>query len=127
MSSNNTIDFVKGLYYYTESENSAFFKEIKKMLRRLRIPYVDECCDDEFLPEDAAGGGGVSCVDCSYVHEQLVASSTWTVAHNLGYFPNVVVVDSGGNKVIGSVKYLDENTVELKFTPGNFSGKAYFS
>lgn len=62
----------------------------------------------------------------SYVHNQPIPSATWNVAHNLGYFPNVTVVDSSKKGVIGDIQYVDENSLVLTFS-GGFSGKAYLS
>lgn len=62
----------------------------------------------------------------SYVHNQSVSASTWTISHNLGFFPSVSVVDSGGNMVIGDVLYITENQVSISFSAA-FGGKAYFS
>lgn len=42
--SKNTIDFVNGLTFYTEQENSKFFKELKKLLKRLNVQFEDKCC-----------------------------------------------------------------------------------
>lgn len=71
-------------------------------------------------PQGPTGSGG----DLSYVHTQTVASTLWVVAHNLGKFPAVTVVDSGGNVVVGDVSYIDMNTVAIGFT-AIFGGKAY--
>lgn len=68
---------------------------------------------------DGAPGG-------SYVHNQGVPASVWNIAHNLGFFPNVTVVDSAGSKVIGDVDYVDINNLTITFSAG-FSGKAYIS
>jgi len=62
----------------------------------------------------------------SYAHNQSVSASTWTVSHNLGFFPSVTVVDSGGTTVIGDVSYITENQVSITFSAA-FGGKAYFS
>lgn len=62
----------------------------------------------------------------AYVHNQLTASDVWTVVHNLGYYPNVSVVDSANGVVHGSVLYIDANTIELRFTV-SFGGKAFCS
>lgn len=62
----------------------------------------------------------------SYVHIQSVPSATWNVAHNLGYYPNVSIVDSANTQVIGDVDYVNENSLVLTFA-GGFSGKAYLS
>jgi hypothetical protein len=62
----------------------------------------------------------------SFVHNQSVSASTWTISHNLGFFPSVSVVDNGGNMVIGDVSYITENQVSISFS-ASFGGKAYFS
>lgn len=62
----------------------------------------------------------------SYIHTQSTSSSTWTINHNLGYYPAVSVVDSGGNVVIGDVNYISINAVSVSFN-ASFGGKAYLS
>jgi hypothetical protein len=62
----------------------------------------------------------------SYIHTQSTASPTWTITHNLGYYPAVSVVDSGDNHVIGDVNYVSINTVSVSFS-ASFGGKAYLS
>lgn len=62
----------------------------------------------------------------NYVHTQAIPSATWTVAHNLGYYPSVTVVDSSKREVEGQVEYIDINNVIITFAAA-FSGSAYFS
>lgn len=62
----------------------------------------------------------------SYTHRQATPATTWTVIHNLGFRPNVAIVDSAGTEVIGDVDYLDDNTVQLHFSVP-FAGEAYLS
>jgi len=61
-----------------------------------------------------------------YVHTQGVALTTWTINHNLNYYPNISVVDSSGSVVIGDVQYISLNTISVTFS-GAFSGSAYLS
>lgn len=61
-----------------------------------------------------------------YVHEQIKASKTWVIVHNLGKHPSVSVVDSSGKLVIGQLKYINENNVTLEFI-SEFSGQAYLN
>lgn len=68
----------------------------------------------------------VSTTSPSFAHNQQVPLNIWVVAHNLGKHPSVTVVDSAQEVVVGEIRYIDENTVELKFV-GSFSGKAYFN
>ena len=62
----------------------------------------------------------------SFVYEQEVPSSTWTINHNLGFFPGVTVVDSGGTDVVGSITYVDEDNLYVTFN-APFGGTAYLS
>ena len=73
---------------------------------------------------DIAGlkGGG----DKNYIHVQNTPSATWTVPHNLGKKPSVVIVDSADDVVYGEITYTDDNNITLTFS-GAFSGKAYFN
>lgn len=71
-------------------------------------------------------GEGVSLAEVSYIHNQPSASTTWTINHNLGFYPNITVVDSSGNVVEGSYSYPNETTIIASFS-GAFSGKAYLS
>jgi hypothetical protein len=69
---------------------------------------------------------GTSATDKNYVHNQIAASATWVVSHNLNKFSSVVVVDSAGTVVNGEINYDNINTVTLSFS-APFSGKAYFN
>ena len=62
----------------------------------------------------------------NYTHNQITSSTTWTITHNLGFFPAVSVVDSGGNYVIGDVNYVSQNVLTVSFN-ASFGGKAYLS
>lgn len=64
--------------------------------------------------------------DKTYIHNQVVASASWLVQHNLNKYPSVSIVDSGDNVVIGDVQYIDLNNILITFT-STFSGKAYFN
>lgn len=61
--------------------------------------------------------------DRNVLYTQTIASDTWTIDHNMGKFPSITVIDSGGNKVIGEEEHVDNNQVILKFN-GAFTGKA---
>lgn len=61
-----------------------------------------------------------------YIHTQGTASNTWTINHNLGKYPSVMVSDSAGTIVIGEVKYVTINQIIVYFS-GTFSGKAYLN
>jgi hypothetical protein len=64
--------------------------------------------------------------DKSFIFEQQVPASIWTIVHSLGKFPSVVVIDSAGTIVIGEISYTNINQIVLTFSSG-FSGKAYLN
>lgn len=72
--------------------------------------------------EGGSNGGG----DKSYIHNQISSQDKWIIRHNLSKYPSVTVVDSGGNKVVGDIKYIDINSLEISFV-GGFSGMAYLN
>jgi hypothetical protein len=62
----------------------------------------------------------------SFEHNQGSASNSWTITHNLGFKPNVTVIDSAGNIVEGEIAYTNSNLLTVSFASA-FSGKAYLS
>lgn len=64
--------------------------------------------------------------DKTYIHYQSSPSSTWTVAHNLGKMPSVMVVDTADTVFVGDVAYTDNNNLVITFA-SPFSGKAYLN
>ena len=74
-------------------------------------------------PSFSSGGKGG---DLHYIHRQSTPSKEWRVAHKLGKFPSVTVVDSAGTVVVGDVRHVDKNNVVLSFS-GAFSGTAFFN
>ena len=47
---------------------------------------------------------------------QNTPATTWTITHGLGRYPDVVVVDTAGNKIEPGINYPDLNTVVLVFS-----------
>lgn len=62
----------------------------------------------------------------TYVHTQYSASNQWTIIHNLGYQPNVTVVDSAGSLIEGTIEYTTPDSIVLLFS-ASFAGTAYLS
>jgi hypothetical protein len=60
------------------------------------------------------------------VYTQGSASSTWTIAHELGGYPSVTVVNSTGTVVVGTVTYNSTSEIQIEFT-APFSGTAYLT
>lgn len=81
---------------------------------------------DGTLKAVGEGGGGTGDGDKSFTFTQSVAAETWSITHNLGKYPSVTVVDSGGNVVIGDVEYTSVNALTCTFS-APFSGKAYLN
>lgn len=73
-----------------------------------------------------AGTAEVVVPDLAYAHTQATSSATWTINHNLDFYPNVTVVDSAGTIVEGEIAYTSRNQIVLTFSAA-FSGKAYLS
>ena len=78
---------------------------------------------DTDAPDVSGGGGGG---DLHFVYTQLSPSTSWSVAHNLGKFPSVEVIDSGSSVIIPDVSYIDANNVAISFASAT-SGKAYLN
>lgn len=54
-------------------------------------------------------------INAQYIHNQVTASDTWNINHNLGVYPTVDITDSSGSVVGGEVKYIDEDNIQIKF------------
>jgi hypothetical protein len=61
-----------------------------------------------------------------FVFNQATPAAVWTVDHPLNYFPNVTVVDSAGDEVVGDVTYVSATRVVLTYSAA-FAGSAYLS
>ena len=61
-----------------------------------------------------------------YVHNQGTPEATWVIDHDLGWYPNVTVEDSGGSTVEGEVVYTSADSLTLTFSAA-FGGVAYLS
>lgn len=62
----------------------------------------------------------------TFIHEQGVASSVWSIEHNLGKYPAVSVVDSAGNEIIAEVKYEDLDNLTITMQSA-FKGRAFLN
>jgi hypothetical protein len=78
-------------------------------------------------PQGATGPQGVPGASGGFfTFTQASPASTWTIAHSLGYRPNISVVDSAGSQVEGNTVWTDINNLTITFS-GAFSGVAYLS
>lgn len=62
----------------------------------------------------------------AFVYDQGTPSTLWHVEHNLGFYPAVTIVDSGGTVVEGHTIYNSPNDLDITFTLP-FGGKAFLS
>jgi archaellum component FlaF (FlaF/FlaG flagellin family) len=61
-----------------------------------------------------------------YLHDQQIASASWTITHNLGKFASINIVDTANEEVIGDVTYNSINQITVTFS-APVSGKAYIN
>ncbi len=62
----------------------------------------------------------------AFTHTQNAVSSTWTINHNLGFYPNVITMDSAGTVIEGNVAFNSTNQITVTFSVA-LSGTAYLS
>jgi hypothetical protein len=62
----------------------------------------------------------------SYTYEKRSNSALWNIPHNLGFMPNVTVIDYGQNNVECDIEHVDQNNLTLTFSE-QISGHAYLS
>lgn len=63
----------------------------------------------------------------SYVHDQASPSTTWTIDHNLGYYPNVQSFDTNGVELLGGTKSHSSLIQTVITWAVAVSGKSYVS
>ena len=73
-----------------------------------------------------SGPGSAGPGDLHYTFTQLTAAATWTVAHNLGKYPSVSIVDTGNTQLMADVHYVDANNLTISFGAAT-SGSAYIN
>lgn len=66
-------------------------------------------------PPGPAGQNGVDGGNLTYTFAFPAPLAVWLVAHDLGRFPSVTVLDTAGDQVLGDLSYLDANTLRVTF------------
>lgn len=61
-----------------------------------------------------------------YVHTQAAIASSWTINHNLGFFPNVTVLDNSNRILETYIEYNNINTATIIMNSAA-SGKAFLT
>lgn len=74
-------------------------------------------------PPGSGGGGGGS---GSYTYIQSVPSAFWTITHNLGYYPAVMVWDTANDMIQADVDHISPSQLTIGFNTA-ISGRAYMS
>lgn len=78
-------------------------------------------------PRGATGATGApGAASSTFMHVQNAPATTWEVQHDLGFYPSVQIIDSGGSVHFGSVTHIDLNSLEVTFSSA-FSGTAALS
>lgn len=72
-------------------------------------------------PAGATGASGGS-----FTYTPADARTLYEITHNLGYQPNVMVVDSFGTEYFGTVVYTNSNSLTITFTAAVYA-TAYLS
>ena len=57
----------------------------------------------------AAGG------DLTFLFTQVAPLTTWTLAHSMGKFPSVTVLDGSGDEIEAKVNHVDNNNLTITF------------
>lgn len=118
-------------YWLVWNTTTKQYEESDVALPEGTLPDISDATKGQYLTNDGdkvywaevqGGGGG----DKSFTFTQSVAANTWSITHNLGKYPSVTVVDSGGNVIIGDVAYDSVNALTCTFS-APFSGKAYLN
>ena len=71
---------------------------------------VGGCCTRINVNPNITINGG------SYQYHITNASDTWTITHNLGFVPNVLTTDDGGNEISGVVTSATISVVVIEFS-----------
>lgn len=77
-------------------------------------------------PQGEPGPQGPPGEQVTTVIAQVEPADTWVLHHRLGRHPSVTVIDSAGTVVLGGVRYVDADTIELTFS-ASFAGTAYLN
>ena len=62
----------------------------------------------------------------TYIHTQSTLAAVWVITHNLGQYPSVTVVDTGGTIILPDVHYDSAIQITVTFAAPT-SGKAYLN
>jgi hypothetical protein len=125
------------LNQYTAFAGSSFFSGVgfpQSSLGNTGDSYLDTNTLILYVKQNGVWGSGIELVpvtNYSFTYEKQLPSSTWDIVHNLGFNPNVMVMDYSENNIECDLEYVNENELTLTFiqagSPVNVSGYAYLS
>lgn len=110
------------------TENLLQTTQIQTTLRQTTIQgnVVEETVRQDILgipgPEGPQGPVGPAGGE-AFVHVQSTPATVWVIDHNLGFFPNVYVLDTAGDECEGDVDNVSVNRVTITFSAA-FAGQA---
>ena len=77
------------------------------------LTYEWEFFVDQLMRQIAAGGGGGGTGVQTFEFAQNSAASVWTVTHNFGGYPTVLILDQNGQELCAELHYPDEDKVVI--------------
>ena len=78
------------------------------------------------LWQERGGASPIPAIRDVFTYNQSTPLSVWNVSHNLGFYPNVTVIDSSNRMVLTDINYVDNNNLQV-IVVNAFSGTAYLS
>lgn len=101
-----------------DSSNSVVYGDISYIdMNHVQLNVTSEFAGRAFLNVNGNG---------TFVHNQMVSESIWTIPHTLNKYPSVTIVDSTDTVVYGDYKYISTSEIEITFS-SEFSGKVYLN
>jgi hypothetical protein len=94
--------------------------------RRATGMKVYVAADNTTYELDSGGNWVVFGGNKSYDHNQVTPATVWVIDHNLGMYPNILIIDSVGEQVMGNTTFDSINKVTLTFSAPIY-GHAYLS
>jgi len=88
--------------------------------------YLNKTTFGLYGPKAAGAWGSAISFANKYTHVQASPTAVWTITHNLDAYPNITVVNSLGNELLGQLDYTSVNALTYSFNTTE-SGTAYLN
>lgn len=89
-------------------------------------PVLVNITNPEGPPGPPGPAGPTGATSSGYQHVQGIPSTLWVISHNLGFFPNVTIIDTDQSELEADIFYIDLNTIQIVL-PVALPGSAYMS